>query len=149
MHEEVSMRHLISGCLWLGLALATPVISAQTGTPAKEPNRAVISLYHVAPGKHVEFLKWMADRDAIDKQLGLPRAQWYAHFQGDSWDYVGIAPVLSDAQQKKEDDAAKAKGLTTGPKASIEFRQFITSHTDTLSVGPMSVSDMLNVVTSP
>ncbi|MHA6203074.1 hypothetical protein ACXU4B_01455 [Dyella soli] len=143
------MRHLMGKCLWLGLALATPAVFAQSAAAAKEPSRAIVSLYRVAPGKHVAFLKWMADRDAIDKQLGLPRAQWYAHFQGDSWDYVAVAPVLTDAQQKKEDDAAKAKGLTTGPKSSIEFREFIASHTDTLTFGPMTVSEMATAINNP
>ncbi len=143
------MHHLMSKCLWLGLAMATPMAFAQSAPSAKEPPRAIVSLYRVAPGKHAAFLKWMADRDAIDKQLGLPRAQWYAHFQGDSWDYIAIAPMLSDAQQKKEDDAAKAKGLTIGAKSSVEFREFIASHTDTLSFGPMTVSDMLNEVNGP
>ena len=143
------MRHFIGKLALLGLLLATPVVYAQSAAAAKEPAKAIVSLYRVAPGKHEAFLKWMADRDAIDKQLGLPRAQWYAHFQGDSWDYVAIAPVLTDAQQKKEDDAAKAKGLTTGAKSSIEFRQFIASHTDTMAFGPMSVSDMVSLINSP
>jgi hypothetical protein len=149
VHKESFMRHFIGKFVWLGLMLATPVAFAQSTSAAKEPPRAVISLYRVAPGKHEAFLKWMADRDAIDKQLGLPRAQWYAHYQGDSWDYIAIAPALTDAQQKKEDDAAKAKGLTIGAKSSIEFRQFIASHTDTVAFGPMNVSDMDAMVNSP
>lgn len=142
------MRHVIGKVVWLGLMLATPVAFAQSTSAAKEP-RAIVSLYRVAPGKHEAFLKWMADRDAIDKQLGLPRAQWYAHYQGDSWDYVAIAPELTDAQQKKEDDAAKAKGLTIGAKASVEFRQFIASHTDTVAFGPMSASELAGAVNTP
>ena len=142
------MRHVIGKVVWLGLMLATPVAFAQSTSAAKEP-RAIVSLYRVAPGKHEAFLKWMADRDAIDKQLGLPRAQWYAHYQGDSWDYVAIAPELTDAQQKKEDDAAKAKGLTFGARASVEFRQFIASHTDTVAFGPMSASELAGAVNTP
>ena len=143
------MHRLISRCLFIGLALATPMVMAQSGAAAKEPGRAVISLYRVAPGKHVAFLKWMADRDAIDQQLGLPRAQWYGHFQGDSWDYIAIAPDLTDAQQRKEDDAAKAKGLATGLKASLEFREFIASHTDTVSIGPLTASDLAARASNP
>ncbi len=143
------MHRLISRCLFIGFALAAPLVMAQSGAPAKEPGRAVISLYRVAPGKHVAFLKWMADRDAIDQQLGLPRAQWYAHFQGDSWDYIAIAPDLTEAQQKKEDDAVKTKGLAIGLKASLEFRQFIASHTDTVSIGPLTASDLAARASSP
>ena len=55
-------------------------------------------------------------------------------------------PDLTEAQQKKLDDAAMAKGLTTGPKASIEFRQFINAHTDTISAGPMTASELYDKV---
>ena len=131
--------------LALALAMSTTVATAQTIRKATElrkgEGQVYVSIYHVAPGQHRAFLKWMADRDGIDKSVGLPQAQWYVHMEGDSWDYVGIAPVLTDAQQKQEDDAAKAKGMTTGPAASIEFRQFITSHTDTLAAGPMTASE--------
>lgn len=139
------MHRLLGTCVLLSLAFAVPAALAQNSGTMKE-SRALISIYHVAPGKQAAFLKWMADRDAVDQQSGLPRAQWYAHLEGDSWDYIGIAPDLSEAQQKKQDDAAKAKGLTIGPKASIEFRQFITSHTDTLTAGPMTATDMANMV---
>jgi hypothetical protein len=62
--------------------LAAPAASAQTAKEMKPPT-ATVALYRVAPGKHLEFLKWMAENDAIDKeavpvrsmhrgQLGLP-----------------------------------------------------------------------------
>lgn len=142
------MHHLLAKSVLLGFALAAPAVLAQSGMETKEP-RAMVSLYHVAPGQHVAFLKWMAARDAVDQQLGLPRAQWYAHLNGDVWDYMAVGPVLTDAQQKQEDDAAKAKGLTIGPKASIEFRQYIASHTDTLTAGPMTVSELVSKVSGP
>ena len=62
-----------------------------------------------APGQHRAFLKWMADRDAIGKSIGLPQAQWYVHMEGGSWDYDGIAPVLTDAQQEQEDDGPRPR----------------------------------------
>lgn len=142
------MHGLLGKCVLLACVMAAPLALAQGNTSAKQP-RALIGIYHVAPGKQVAFLKWMAARDAIDQQLGLPRAQWYAHVEGDSWDYLAIGPDLSDAQTKQQDDAARAKGLTVGPQASIEFRQYIASHTDTLTMGPMTVSDMSTKVGSP
>jgi hypothetical protein len=129
----------------LALAFSAAVTSAQTRKAVemrKGQGQVYVSLYRVAPGKHVAFLKWMADRDALDKQLGIPQAQWYAHMEGDSWDYMAVAPVLTDAQQKQEDDAAKSKGMTAGPAASIEFRTMIAYHTDTLAAGPMTVGEL-------
>lgn len=136
------MFRFVSKCVLLSFALAAPAVLAQDMKPAPQPSQAMVSLYHIAPGKHLAFLKWMAARDAIDAQLNLPRAHWYAHIDGDSWDYLMIGPQLTDAQQKRVNDAAMAKGLTVGPKASIEIRQFIASHTDTLSAGPMTATEL-------
>ncbi|MGA9342298.1 MAG: hypothetical protein WBV61_08190 [Rhodanobacteraceae bacterium] len=120
-------------------AVATLAVAPQAAG-ATEPGTVIVGLYRVAPGKQAEFLQWQAARDAIDKQTGVPQGQWYAHTDGDSWDYLSIGPVLSEAQQKKVDDATRAKGLTVGFKASLEFRQYIASHTDTYAIGPMTVT---------
>ena len=137
------MQRLIRG---LGFAALLVAVAAITGVPrsaaATEPGTHLIGLYRIAPGKQADFLKWQAARDAIDKQAGVPQAQWYAHTDGDSWDYLSVGPVLSEAQQKKVDDATHAKGMATGFKASLEFRQFIGSHTDTYAIGPMTATEL-------
>ena len=137
------MHHLIRGFLLAAALVALAMIAAMPqSAAATEPGTVLIGIYRVAPGKHIDFLKWQAARDAVDKQAGVAQGQWYAHTDGDSWDYLSIGPVLSDAQQKKVDDATRAKGMTTGFKASIEFRKFIGSHTDTYAVGPMTVTEL-------
>jgi hypothetical protein len=143
------MYRVLSKCVMLGFALAAPALMAQDVKAAPEPGRAIVSLYRIAPGEQLAFLKWMATRDAIDQQLNLPRANWYAHVDGDSWDYIAIGPQLTDAQQKQADDAARAKGLAVGPRASIEIRQFVASHTDTLSSGPMTASQLSTEMGNP
>jgi hypothetical protein len=85
----------------------------------------------------------MAAREAVDKEVGVPATQWYMHTNGDSWDFVAIGPALSDAQQDKVDALAKKKGLTTGMQASLEFRQFVSSHTDTFVNGPTSATQLV------
>jgi hypothetical protein len=140
---ESVMHRLIRGIVLAAIALAIATIAvAPRSAAATEPGKLIIGIYHVAPGKQVEFLKWQAARDAIDKSAGVPQGQWYAHTDGDSWDYLSVGPVLSEAQQKKVDDASRAKGLAIDAKASIEFRQFITSHTDTYVVGPMTATEL-------
>ena len=137
------MHRSIRAIVLTALAFAIAMIAfVPRSASAAEPGKALIGIYHVAPGKHVEFLKWMAARDAVDKAAGVPQAQWYAHTDGDSWDYLAVGPVLSAEQQKKVDDASRAKGLSIGAKASVEFRQFITSHTDTNVVGPMTATEL-------
>jgi hypothetical protein len=102
-----------------------------------------VALYRVAPGKHLDFLKWMAAREAVDKELGIPATQWYMHTNGDSWDFVAIAPALSEAQQAKVDALATKKGLKTGLQASLEFRQFVSTHTDTFVNGPTTATQLV------
>ena len=130
----------------IALVCALPALA----DPPKEPPTAMVAIYHVAPGKHVDFLKWMAAREAVGKEAGLPAVQWYAHMDGDSWDYVAIAPKLSDADTKKADELAKKKkGLKVGPMGGIEFRALIASHTDTVAAGPLSAAEILKAVTTP
>ena len=132
------IRHLLMAAFLVAIALLMVPHSAA----AAEPCTAIVSLYRIAPGKHADFLKWQAARDAVDKDAGVTQTQWYAHTNGDAWDYVGIAPVLTEAQQKKVDDASHAKGLTIGFKASLEFRQFVNYHTDTYAAGPMTATEL-------
>src|SRR5438128_2350156 len=87
---EILMHRSIASLLLLPIAFATSLAFAQGAAPAKEPPRAMISIYRIATGKQADFLKWMAVRDAIDKEAGIPQAQWYAHIDGDSWDYIAV-----------------------------------------------------------
>lgn len=118
------------------LSLATPAIAA-------EPGHAIVSLYRAAPGQQVALLKWMAQQDKAAAAAGVGAAQIYVHTSGDSWDYLVINPTTTDAQDAAIEAAAKKMGLATGPKASIEFRTMIASHTDTYSVGPTTAADIL------
>lgn len=132
----------------LGLTVIAVVLAFAAGAlwsqaPAKkEPPHSLVSIYHIAPGQHRAFLKWMADRDALDTQAGVANAQWYTHTDGDSWDYVAVGPVNTDAQDAKLDELAAKKGLTTGFAASLEFRTLVASHTDTFTIGPVTASEL-------
>ena len=110
---------------------------------AQEPGQAMISIYNVAPGKHLDFLKWMAQQESIDKEAGLPPTQWYAHQDGAAWDFIAIGPVTTPEQDKKVEEVAKQKGRPTGFKAALQFRTFVSSHTDTVARGPSSASDLV------
>jgi hypothetical protein len=112
------------------------------GDDKKEPGKAVIGIYHVAAGKHRDFLRWEAAREAASREAGLPPTQWYAHAQGDSWDYVSIGPDPTPEQQARVDELLKRKGLKTGFASGVEFRQFIASHTDTAVTGPLSAAEL-------
>ncbi len=122
------------------LAVAAPRWSQDA---KKESGRARISIYRIAPGKHLEFLKWMARQDEVAKEAGVGIIQLYAHLDGDSWDYVGIGPVTTPEQDKKVDEIAARKGFKTGFPAALEFRETIAWHSDTFAVGPTSAAELI------
>jgi len=122
-----------------GFAAAAPRLTQEKS----ETGRVRITIYRIAPGKHLDFLRWMAAQDEVAKEAGISTVQLYAHINGDSWDYVGIGPVTSPEQDKKLDEIAAKKGLKTGVPASLEFRQFIAWHTDTHAAGPMGAADLV------
>jgi len=125
------------------LALIFFAPSASRAQAAKEPPRALVTIYRIAPGKHLDFLKWLAESEAIAKEAGMPAGQIYAHTDGDSWDYLNVGPDLTKEQQAKVDEVTKKHGRKTGFAASLEFRSFVASHTDTFVVGPVSAADLV------
>jgi hypothetical protein len=132
-------RIFLSFVLFCAIALGAFQIFAQMA----EPKESLITIYNVAPGKHLEFLNFMAKGEAINKELGLPASQWYVHENGGSWDYLSVNPVLTKEQQDKVDAMSKQKGLPIGMKGSLQFRMFINSHTDTFAIGPTTVAEIL------
>ena len=120
-----------SACMW-----SVPAIG-------QDAPQYIVSLYRAAPGQQVALLKWMASQDRASVAAGLPASQIYVHTSGDSWDYAVINPVTTKAQDDAIEAAAKKLGLSSGPRASIEFRTMIASHTDTTSDGPMTAAQIL------
>ena len=124
--------------------VAAPAARAQTAkAEMKQPPTAIVQLYRIVPGKHLEFLKWLADADATNKEAGLPATQIYAHTDGDSWDYLAVSPDLTKEQQAKQDEVSKKHGRKTGFAASLEFRTMAAWHTDTFVIGPVSAADLV------
>ncbi|HSE39150.1 MAG TPA: hypothetical protein VLH08_00170 [Acidobacteriota bacterium] len=135
------MTKKVSFLMLLLFAAVFPVLAQMSSE--KEPPEALVSIYRIAPGKHLEFLRWQAAQESVRKEAGIPATQWYAHTNGDSWDYIAIGPVLSDEQDAKVDEISVKKGIKVGFKASLEFRQFISYHTDTFATGPVSAADLV------
>lgn len=134
---------LLSLAAAAALTLAIPAFAQEAG------KSVVVAIYRVAPGKQLDFLKWMAAREAIDREAGVGATQWYAHMSGDSWDYVAISPDVDDATSDKLDEMARKRGLKVGPQAGLEFRQMMAFHTDTLAEGPMTASQLVDRASKP
>lgn len=120
------------------LAVGTPV-AAQSGPDG------IVQIYHVAPGHHVDFLKWLDQQDKIAASAGVPGGKLYAHMDGDSWDYLVISPVTTAAQDAALDAAAKSMGINV-MRGGIEMRKHVTSHTDTFVRGPTTAANYLAAV---
>jgi hypothetical protein len=101
-----------------------------------------VSIYRIASGQQVNFLKWLARQEQINAAAGIARGQLYIHNDGDSWDYVVIAPQPTAAQDAAVEAATRKLGLNPR-RGGIELRQYIASHTDTIATGPTSASAYL------
>jgi hypothetical protein len=127
-------------------AAAAVTACASIATPAlaqAEPGRAIVSLYRAVPGQQEALLRWMADQDRAATAAGVAASQIYVHTDGDSWDYMVINPTTSDAQEAAIEAAAKKMGIVYGMRASLDFRKYIASHTDTFTRGPSTAAQML------
>jgi hypothetical protein len=129
----------------MGTAMFASLPVAQAG--AADAGTVIVSIYYVAPGKQIDFLKWAAGQDGLAREAGIAATQWYAHQDGDAWDYIGIGPATTPEQDKKLDEVAKKHGQKTGMAAGLVLRQYISRHTDTFAYGPVSAADLLKHVT--
>ena len=135
----------------LCVALAsTALLSTSLCSMAQDQaGTAIVSIYRVAPGKHRAFLKWMADREAAAKEAGAAATKWYRHLDGDSWDYIAIAPDHNATIDDKADAIAKQHGMTTGMRSGLELRELMASHTDTIVAGPMTAAELVQEAGKP
>jgi hypothetical protein len=124
-------------------ATAATICAFATPVTAQDAPQHIVSLYRAAPGQQVALLKWMAAQDRASAAAGVAASQVYVHISGDSWDYLVINPVTTDAQDDAIEAAAKQMGVVSGPRASIQFRTMIASHTDTTAAGPRTAAQIL------
>jgi membrane-bound lytic murein transglycosylase B len=109
---------------------------------AQEAPTSIVSIYHVAPGQQVGFLKWLANQDEMAAAAGVGRGQLYIHTDGDSWDYVVVSPATTEAQDDAIDAVARKMGMNPR-RGGLELRKYRNSHTDTFTRGPTSAADYL------
>ena len=127
------------------VVLAALTLAAPRWTPQKKQGagQARVSLYRVAPGQQLAFLKWLAAREDVAKEASIPAGQLYAHLDGDSWDYLLIAPLTTPEQDARFDEIAAKRAVKTGFAASLQFRDFLTFHSDTLVSGPVTAAELV------
>jgi hypothetical protein len=128
------------GFLVLTVAVCTSSVVAAQEEQAATPERLIVSLYHIAPGQHREFVQWMGRLDMMNQEVGIPATQVYVHDEGDSWDYLLIRAVPTPEQEEKLEALAKQRGLHSAVEQHFQVRKYILSHTDTYVYGPMALS---------
>ena len=124
-----------------GAIASGTMVYAQAASP--EPPKARIAIYRAAPGQQVNLLRFLAQQDRIAQSVGIAPSRLYAHTDGDSWDYIVIDPVTTEAQDAAADAATKKAGMPIGPASSIEFRKYVSTHTDTFAIGPVTPAQYL------
>lgn len=141
-NRGIIMRRVI---VTLATVFATTSLSSGAASAQDVPT-AIVSIYHAAPGQQVALLKWLARQDQVALAAGTPAAQLYIHQDGADWDYVLIQPNITKAQEATNEAAAKRLGVDTGPRSGIEFRKYITSHSDTVARGPTNAAAYLSAL---
>ena len=136
------MRQLfkLASAAAFGAIAAGSIVYAQA--PAAQPEH-IVSLYRAAPGQQENLLRWMAQQNRVAVAAGVAPNQLYIHTNGDSWDYMSVAPVTTAAQDDALDAAARKLGVMAGPRVGLELRKYVAWHTDTFTVGPVSAEQAL------
>jgi len=131
------------GSLLLLVAASLLLMAPRWSQEKPGAGRARVTIYKIAAGRQIDFLKWMAVQDEVSKEAGIAPVQLYTHINGDDWDYVGIAPVTTPEQDRIADEIATKRGLKTGLAAALEFRELVASHADTITAGPMTAAELM------
>lgn len=124
----------------VGAIAAGSIVYAQA--PAASPEQ-IVSLYRAAPGQQENLLRWFAQQNRVAVAAGVAPNQLYVHTNGDSWDYMSVAPVTTPAQDDAVDAAAQKMGIMAGPRSGLELRKYVAWHTDTFTVGPVTAEQAL------
>ena len=125
-------------------AVSTLILGASPAMAQPAKGRAIVSLYHAAPGQQEALMRWLADQDRAAAAAGVAPSQVYVHTDGASWDFMTINPVTTETQDKAIEEAAKKLGVVSGPRAGLEFRKHILDHTDTFVQGPMTAAEYIS-----
>lgn len=137
------------------LALALLLVStspafAKEAPPAPVVGQQSVEIYHIAPGQHEAFLRFIEKCDEANRIAGLPPRQLFVHSDGADWDFMLIQPSKTPKDKSAALDAAwKKVGLPSGADFFFEIRKFISSHTDTFVSGPTTARDYLGTMARP
>lgn len=120
------------------------LVAAPSAPPVEKPREQAVEIYHIAPGQHEAFLRFIDRCDDANRLAGLPPRQLFVHVDGADWDFMLIQPAHTPKDKEAALDAAwKKLGLPSGAAFFFEIRKFIASHSDTQVSGPTTARDYL------
>lgn len=137
--------------LALALSLTCVPAAAQTkpAAPAhpEEWPEAWFEIFKLAPGKQEAFIRRIDQTDQVRAAAGLPPTQLFFHSNGAEFDVILFKPVSASPPTPEQEAkmAAKSKelGIPSGPAYFVDIREFIASHTDSKTIGPVSAAQWL------
>jgi len=136
MFRHPRLAVLASACL--------AVACASIARAEDSPPRKIVEIYHIAPGQHVAFLRFIAQFDQASRAAGIPPRDLYVHQDGASWDFMLIQNAdYTDEQSAKLDKALDRLGLPRGANFFVEIRKLVAEHTDTFVEGPTTAEAWL------
>jgi hypothetical protein len=145
---KACLATLLAGLVFCSAAPAQSTTNAATESKPKPP-RSLVEIYRIAPGKHEEFLRFVAMLDEINIKAGLPPRQLYVHQDGADWDFVLIQPASTPPEFAAAFEQAWAEsGAPSGANFFLKIREFIAEHSDTFATGPTNAADYLSGVDS-
>jgi hypothetical protein len=136
---ELSMKRILLTAVLMGLSQT----AAYAADAAPLPESSV-EIFRIAPGQHENFLKMLAETEAVMAEVGLPQSQLYIHEDGASWDFILVKPHgLDEKKWQLVSEKLRKSGHPTGPDYFFTIRKMIAEHTDTTAIGPTTATAYL------
>jgi hypothetical protein len=142
---------MMKSLVLLGALLVPAIALAQIPAAVKDDGKpwpeAQFEVFRLAPGKHENFIRKLAQWDQVSAAGGQPPTQMFIHQEGEDWDVLLFKPFpktpITPAQQAAMDAKAEELHLKTGPAFFLEMRENVASHTETKTHGPLSAAQWL------
>ena len=123
-------------CLALSFGVASP-------GQASAAEFHTVAIYKVVPGKHVEFLEWMAAWDEVFDEIDLDQPVWYRTVRGGNFDFIVFYPMWDPSKEEEMERVGKERELQTGFDWDVRHWSYLDIRTNTLMTGPLTPAELL------
>lgn len=124
------------------IAIATASYSTQS-EPESQATYQTVAIYKVVPGKHVEFLEWMAAWDEVFTEIGLAQPVWYRTVRGGNFDFIVFYPTWDPSKEEEMERVGKERGLEIGFGWDVRHWSYLDVRTNTTMTGPLTPAELL------